>query len=118
VVLANRRLKCRACGFGGSTELVHLVVVSVSLEKILYRLPFTTPLSGRLFGPSGLCIWYFNTLETGEGGLEQMLRLFGETARDSGKGHCTTSKETSVSLDKPFASSGKKVGAKDLNKKG
>jgi hypothetical protein len=57
-------------------------------------------------------------LETGEGGLEQMLQLFGETARDSGKGHCTTSKETFVSLDKPFASSGKKVGAKDLNKKG
>jgi hypothetical protein len=52
VVLANGRLKCGACDFGGSTELVHLVGVSISLEKNFYRLPFTPPLSGRLFGPS------------------------------------------------------------------
>jgi hypothetical protein len=56
--------------------------------------------------------------ETGEGASEQTLHLFGETARDSGKGHCTPPKKTFVSLDKPSASSGKKVAAKDLNKKG
>jgi hypothetical protein len=43
VVLANGRLKCGACDFGGSTELVHLVGVSISLEKNFYRLPFTPP---------------------------------------------------------------------------
>jgi hypothetical protein len=53
VVLANGRLKCGVCDFGGSTELVHLVGVSISLEKNFYRLPFTPPpLSGHLFGPS------------------------------------------------------------------
>jgi hypothetical protein len=51
VVLANGRLKCGVCDFGGSAELVHLVGVSISLEKSFYRLPFTPPLSGRLFGP-------------------------------------------------------------------
>jgi hypothetical protein len=50
--LANGRLKCGACDFGGSTELVHLVGVSVSLEKNFYRLPFTPPLCGRLISPS------------------------------------------------------------------
>jgi hypothetical protein len=51
--LANGRLKCEVCDFGGSTELVHLVGVSISLEKNFYRLPFTPPpLSGRLIGPS------------------------------------------------------------------
>jgi hypothetical protein len=54
--------------------------------------------------------------ERREGASEQTLHLFGETTRDSGKGHCTPSKKTSVSLDKPSASSGKKVSAKDLNK--
>jgi hypothetical protein len=39
------------CDFGGSTELVRLVGVSISLEKNFYRLPFTPPLSGRLIGP-------------------------------------------------------------------
>jgi hypothetical protein len=50
--LANGRLKCGACDFGGSTELVRLVGVSISLEKNFNRLPFTPPLSGRLIGPS------------------------------------------------------------------
>jgi hypothetical protein len=50
VVLANWKLKCGACEFGGSTELVHLVGVSISLKKNFYRLPFTPPLSGRLIG--------------------------------------------------------------------
>jgi hypothetical protein len=40
------------CDFGGSTELVRLVGVLISLEKNFYRLPFTPPLSGRLIGPS------------------------------------------------------------------
>jgi hypothetical protein len=41
------------CDFGGPTERVHLVGVSISLEKNFYRLPFTAPpLSGRLIGPS------------------------------------------------------------------
>jgi hypothetical protein len=55
--------------------------------------------------------------ETGEGASEQTLHSFREATRDSGKGHCTSLKKTSVSLDKPSASSGKKVTAKDLNKK-
>jgi hypothetical protein len=46
VILANGRLKCGACDFGGSTKLVHLVGVSISFEKNFYRLPFTPPLSG------------------------------------------------------------------------
>jgi hypothetical protein len=53
VVLANGRYKCGACDFGGPTEQVHLVGVSISFEKNFYRLPFTPPLSGRLIGPSG-----------------------------------------------------------------
>jgi hypothetical protein len=52
VVLANGREKCGACDFGGSTDLVRLVGVSISLEKNFYRLPFTPPPSGRLIGPS------------------------------------------------------------------
>jgi hypothetical protein len=40
------------CDFGGPTEQVHLVGVSISFEKNFYRLPFTPPLSGRLIGPS------------------------------------------------------------------
>jgi hypothetical protein len=38
--------------FGGLTERVHLVGVSISFEKNFYRLPFTPPLSGRLIGHS------------------------------------------------------------------
>jgi hypothetical protein len=49
VVLANER--CGACDFGDSSERVHLVGVSISFEKIFYRLSFTPP-SGRLIGPS------------------------------------------------------------------
>jgi hypothetical protein len=45
------------CDFGGPTERVHLVGVSISFEKKFYRLPFTPPLSGRLIGPSAsLCL--------------------------------------------------------------
>jgi hypothetical protein len=40
------------CDFGGPTERVHLVGVSISFEKNFYRLPFIPPLSGRLIGPS------------------------------------------------------------------
>jgi hypothetical protein len=40
------------CDFGGPTERVHLVGVSISFEKNFYQLPFTPPLSGRLIGPS------------------------------------------------------------------
>jgi hypothetical protein len=40
------------CDFGGPTARVHLVGVSISLEKNFYRLSFTPPLSGRLIGPS------------------------------------------------------------------
>jgi hypothetical protein len=40
------------CDFGGPTERVHLIGVSISFEKNFYRLPFTPPLSGRLIGPS------------------------------------------------------------------
>jgi hypothetical protein len=36
----------RSVCFWGSTELVHLVGVLISLEKNFYRLPFTPPLSG------------------------------------------------------------------------
>jgi hypothetical protein len=35
--------KCGACDFGGPTERVHLVGVSISFEKNFYRLPFTPP---------------------------------------------------------------------------
>jgi hypothetical protein len=51
--------------------------------------------------------------EIGEGASEQTLHLFGETARDSGKGHCTPSKKTSISLGKPSTSSGRKLSAMD-----
>jgi hypothetical protein len=46
-----------------------------------------------------------------------MLHSLGETARDSGKGHCTSMMKTSVCLDKPSASSGKKVTIKHHSKK-
>jgi hypothetical protein len=52
VVLANGRYKCGLCEFGGPTERVHLVGVSISFEKNFYQLPFTPPLSGRLIGLS------------------------------------------------------------------
>jgi hypothetical protein len=55
--------------------------------------------------------------ETGEGASEQTPHSFGEAARDSRKRHCTSSKKTCVSLDKPSASLGKKVTDKDLSKK-
>jgi hypothetical protein len=42
-----------------------------------------------------------------------MLHSFGDTARDSRKGHCTPSKKTSASLGKPSTSSGKKLATKD-----
>jgi hypothetical protein len=51
--------------------------------------------------------------ETGEGASEQTLHLFGETARDSGKGHCTPLKKTSICLGKPSTSSGRKLATKD-----
>jgi hypothetical protein len=40
------------CDFEGPTGRVHLVGVSISIEKNFYRLPFTPPPSGRLIGPS------------------------------------------------------------------
>jgi hypothetical protein len=51
--------------------------------------------------------------EIGEGGSEQTLHLFRETARDSKKGHCTPSKKTFVSLGKASTNSGKKLAAED-----
>jgi hypothetical protein len=49
----NGRQKCGACDFGGPTERVHLVGVSISFEKNFYRLAFTPALlSGRLIGHS------------------------------------------------------------------
>jgi hypothetical protein len=51
--------------------------------------------------------------EIGEGASEQTLHLFGETAQDSGKGHYTPSKKTSISLGKPSTSSGRKLAALD-----
>jgi hypothetical protein len=51
--------------------------------------------------------------ETGEGASEQTLHLFGETAQDSGKWHCTPSKKISTSLGKPSTSLGKKLATKD-----
>jgi hypothetical protein len=67
-----------------------------------------------------LTLWKSPTLinEIGEGASEQTLHSLGQTARDSGKEPCTSSRKTSVSLDKPSASSGKKVTIKDLSKKG
>jgi hypothetical protein len=47
------------CDFGGPTERVHLVGVSISLEKNFYRLPFTSPLSCPLIDPSPLTKTWF-----------------------------------------------------------
>jgi hypothetical protein len=67
-----------------------------------------------------LTLWKSHILinEIREGASEQTLHSFGEAARDFGKGHCTSSKRTSVSLGKPSASSAKKVTVKNLSKKG
>jgi hypothetical protein len=67
-----------------------------------------------------LTLWKSPTLinETGEGASEQTLHSLGQIARDSGKEPCTSSKKTYVSLDKPSASSRKKVTIKNLSKKG
>jgi hypothetical protein len=51
--------------------------------------------------------------ETGEGASDQTLHLLDETAQDSGKGHCTPSKKTSISLGEPSTSSGRMLTAKD-----
>jgi hypothetical protein len=51
--------------------------------------------------------------EIGEGASEQTLHLFGETAQDSGKGHCTSSKKTPMTLGRSSMSSGKKLPTKD-----
>jgi hypothetical protein len=51
--------------------------------------------------------------ETGEGASEQTTSSLGQNVRDSGKEPCTSSKKTSVSLDK---GSVKKVTVKDLSK--
>jgi uncharacterized protein YktA (UPF0223 family) len=56
--------------------------------------------------------------EIGEGASEQTLHSLGQTAHDSGKEPCTSSKKTSVTLDKPSASSGQKVTIQNLSKKG
>jgi hypothetical protein len=63
-----------------------------------------------------LTLWKSPTLvdEIGEGASEQTSRLLGGTARDSGKGLCTFSKQTSVSSGKPSGSSRKKI----IDKKG
>jgi hypothetical protein len=67
-----------------------------------------------------LTLWKSPTLinETGEGASEQTLHPLEQPARDSGKEPCTSSKKTSVCLDKPSTSSGKKVTIKYLSKKG
>jgi hypothetical protein len=67
-----------------------------------------------------LTLWKSPTLinEIGEGASEQTLHPLGQPARDSGKEPCTSSRKTSVCLDKPSASLGKKVTIKDLSKKG
>jgi hypothetical protein len=41
--------------FGGPTERVHLVGVSISFEKNFYRLPFTPP---PLWSPNWFFKWY------------------------------------------------------------
>jgi hypothetical protein len=58
-----------------------------------------------------LTLWKSPTLvdETGEGASEQTSHLLGETAWNPRKGLCTISKKTSVSSDKPSASSRKKI---------
>jgi hypothetical protein len=55
--------------------------------------------------------WKSPTLinEIGEGASEQTIHSLGQTARDSGKEPYTSSKKTSVSLDKPSAGSGRKL---------
>jgi hypothetical protein len=62
-----------------------------------------------------LTLWKLPILinEIGEGASEQTLHLFGETTRDFGKGLCTPSKKTSISLGKPSTSSGRKLATKD-----
>jgi hypothetical protein len=64
-----------------------------------------------------LTLWKSPTLinETGEGVSEQSTQLLEQNVCDSGKEPCTSSKKTSVSLDK---GSRKKVIVKDLSKKG
>jgi hypothetical protein len=47
-----------------------------------------------------------------------MLHSLGQTVRDFGKEPRTSLKKTFVSLDKPSASSGKKVTMQNLSKKG
>jgi hypothetical protein len=44
----NGRKKCRACDFGGPTERVHLVGVSISFEKNFIGSHSLPPLSSRL----------------------------------------------------------------------
>jgi hypothetical protein len=67
-----------------------------------------------------LTLWKSPALidETGEGGSEQSLHSLGQTVRDSGKEPRSSSKKTSVSLDKPSESSRKKVTMQNLSKKG
>jgi hypothetical protein len=64
-----------------------------------------------------LTLWKSPTLinEIGEGVSGQSTQLLEQNVRDSGKEPCTSSKKTSVSLDK---GSRKKVIVKDLSKKG
>jgi hypothetical protein len=64
-----------------------------------------------------LTLWKSPTLinETGEGVSEHSTQLLEQSVRDSGKEPCTSSKKTSVSLDKDLI---KKVTVKDLSKKG
>jgi hypothetical protein len=64
-----------------------------------------------------LTLWKLPMLinETGEGASEQTTHSLRQNVRDSGKEPCTSSKKTSVSLDK---GSRKKVTIKDLSKKG
>jgi hypothetical protein len=67
-----------------------------------------------------LTLWKSPTLinETGEGASEQTLHSLGQTIRDSRKEPRTSSKKTFISLDKPSASSRKKVTMQNLSKKG
>jgi hypothetical protein len=67
-----------------------------------------------------LTLWKSPTLinETVEGASEQTLHSLRQVVRDSGKEPCTSLKKTSVSMDKPSASSGKKVTIQNLSNKG
>jgi hypothetical protein len=67
-----------------------------------------------------LTLWKSPTLinETGEGASERTLHSLEQTVHDSGKEPCTSSKKTFVSMDKPSASSGKKVTIQNLSKNG